>query len=480
MNRRLLLGYLSLALLVLVVLEVPLAVTYRRNELQNLTAKVERDSVAYGSLSEDLLEGGGRTRGALGTVARSYRADTGSRVVLVDSRGVSLVDSDGPAGRSFRSRPEIASALAGRVATGTRYSQTLGHGLIYVAVPVASSGKVLGAVRITSPTSTLDARVHRYWLTLLGIAAIVLGLTALIGFVLARSVVAPLTALERAASRAGEGDLAVRADERSGPPEVRSLASEFNVMVRKIETLVRAQEAFVADASHQLRTPLTALRLRLENLARDVGPEGRRDLEGALAEVERLSRLVEGLLVLARADAAGQASERVPLAPLVQARADAWAAFADERGIALEVDVPGGERAFVTPERLEQVLDNLIANALDASPEGSVLRLWARAGELHVVDEGPGLTDEQRTRAFDRFWRGADGRGRSGVDGSGLGGSGLGGSGLGGSGLGLAIVDRLVRADGGAVELRRAGTGGVDAVIHLRGSAGPGPILGAS
>jgi signal transduction histidine kinase len=466
-NRRLVLGYLSLALLVLVVLEVPLAVTYRRNELQNLTAKVERDAVAFGSLSEDTLEAGRRTPAALAAAARGYRSDTGSRVVLVDRRGVSLVDSDGAAGRSFRSRPEIAAALAGRVATGTRYSQTLGHGLIYVAVPVASSGAVLGAVRITAPTSTLDARVHRYWLTLLGIAGIVLGLTALIGFALARSVVAPLLALERAASRAGEGDLAVRADERSGPPEVRSLASEFNVMVREIETLVRAQEAFVADASHQLRTPLTALRLRLENLARDVAPEGQRDLEGALAEVERLGRLVEGLLVLARADAPGQASEPVLLAPLVQGRADAWAAFADERGVALQVDVPAGERAYVNPERLDQVLDNLIANALEASPDGSVLRLWARDGVLHVVDEGPGMTDEQRGRAFDRFWRGADGRS----------GPGIGGPGHVGSGLGLAIVDRLARADGAEVELRRADSGGIDAVVRLRGASGSGPIL---
>ncbi len=463
MTRRLVLGYLALAVLVLVVLEVPLAVTYHRNELQNLTAKVERDAVAFGSLSEDMLEGRRRTQPGLDAAARAYSAGTGSRVLLVDRRGVSLVDSDAAAGRSFRSRPEIASALAGRVATGTRYSQTLGHGLIYVAVPVASTGVVLGAVRITTPTSTLDARVHRYWLTLLAIAAIVLSLTAAIGFALARSVVAPLLALERAAWRAGEGDLTVRADERSGPPEVRSLASEFNVMVREIETLLRAQEAFVADASHQLRTPLTALRLRLENLARDVAPAGERDLDGALAEVERLGRLVEGLLVLARTDEAGAASAAVELAPLVRDRAEAWEAFADERGVALQVEVPVGERAYVNPERLDQVLDNLIANALEVSPDGSALRLWVRDGELHVVDEGPGLTDEQRGRAFDRFWRGADRRD---------------GSGQGGSGLGLAIVDRLVRADGGEVELRRADSGGIDAVIRLRRTAGPGPILG--
>jgi signal transduction histidine kinase len=458
-NRRLVLGYVSLALLVLVVLEVPLAVTYRRNELQNLTAKVERDAVAFGALSEDLLEGRSGDPAALAGVARGFRADTGSRLLLVDRRGVSLVDSDAPVGRAYRSRPEIAAALTGRVATGTRYSRTLGHGLIYVAVPISSSGRVLGAVRITSPTSTLDARVHRYWLTLLGIAGIVLSLTVVIGIVLARSVGAPLRALERAAARAGEGDLAVRADETRGPPEVRSLAGEFNVMVGEIEELIRAQEEFVADASHQLRTPLTALRLRLENLTRDVAPAGRRELEGALVEVERLGRLVEGLLVLARADAAGPASGRVRLAPLVAARAEAWAALADERGVRIEVDVPEEAEAYATPERLDQVLDNLIANALEVAPEGSALRVWARGGDLHVVDEGPGMTEEQRARAFDRFWRGPGENG--------------------GSGLGLAIVHRLVRSDGGRVELLHAETGGIDAVVRLREPAGPGPILRA-
>ena len=450
MNRRLVLGYLSLALLVLVVLEVPLAVTYRRNELQDLTAKVERDAVAFGSLSEDLLEGNGGSRIALQRVARGYAADTGSRLILVNRKGAALVDSNRGGLRSYRSRPEIAQALGGQVATGTRYSRTLGHGLIYVAVPVASSGAVLGAVRITSPTSTLDARVHRYWLTLVGIAAVVLALTALIGLALARWVGSPLLALERTAARAGEGDLGVRAEETRGPPEVRTLAAEFNVMIREIEQLVLAQEEFVADASHQLRTPLTALRLRLENLGRDVAGDVRGELDAALVEVERLGRLVDGLLVLARAGDARPAPGPIRLAPVIRGRADAWASLADERGVRIEVDAPEEASGVATSERLDQALDNLIANALEVSPDGSVLRVWAREGELHVVDEGPGMSEEQRARAFDRFWRGPDGaRG-------------------GGSGLGLAIVNRLVRSDGGRVELRRAPTGGIDAVVRLR------------
>ena len=168
--------------------------------------------------------------------------------------------------RDFSSRPEIARALAGEIATGTRSSQTLGTDLLYVAVPVASSGVVHGAVRITYPTSAVDARIHRYWTVLAVIAAVVLAVAAAAAAVLARWVVGPLDRLEQAA------DAHRRRRSRSpgpaeGPPEVRRLAETFNTMAAAARaTLVRSQDAFVADASHQLRTPLAALRLRLENL----------------------------------------------------------------------------------------------------------------------------------------------------------------------------------------------------------------------
>ena len=317
MSRRLLLSYVGLAVLILLVLEVPLGIAYGRNERNDLTGKVERDAVAIASLSEDALQGRG-SLAPLDALAARYRRDTGGRVVLVDRQGVSVVDSGAAVPRDFATRPEIAAALKGKVATGVRHSNTLGTNLLYVAEPVASGGVVHGAVRITYPTSAVDARVTRYWLMLAAIAALVLALAAVVGLVLARSVTRPLQALEQAAGEAGGGDLSVRAPE-AGPPEVRSLAVSFNEMVRRLEELVGAQEVFVADASHQLRTPLTALRLRLEN----------GDVDGALPEVERLSRLVDGLLALARAEAAP--AEPVELAAAVADRLDAFAPVAAER-----------------------------------------------------------------------------------------------------------------------------------------------------
>jgi signal transduction histidine kinase len=456
-RRRLLLGYLAVAVLVLLLLEIPLAIAYANAERKDLTHKVERDAIALSTLVEDALEHGGTVPAAVSAAARSYTRDTGGRVVVVDRRGRRVIDSAPTGSRSFASRPEIAQALRGEIASGRRYSQTLGQELLYVAVPVASSGIVHGAVRISYPTSAVNGRIHRYWTLLAVIALAVLLASSLLATVLSRWMTRPLGRLEEAADALGSGDLGARASVE-GPAETRRLAETFNAMAAELDQLVRTQDAFVADASHQLRTPLAALRLRLENLDRDVAAGGKPELEGALAEVGRLSTLVDGLLALARADRARGAPEAVPVARVVEERLTAWTALADERRVVLRPELGEGVDALATPGRLEQVLDNLLANALDVSPRDATISVTASAVdgwvELHVADEGPGMSVAERARAFDRFWR-AHGRDEE------------------GSGLGLAIVQRLLAADGGTIELVPAATGGLDAVVRLpRAGAG--------
>jgi signal transduction histidine kinase len=455
--RRLVLSYVAITVVVLGVLVVPLGVSNQRRQLGEVESGLERDAFVLATLVEDGLEAGELTPAAAERLV-SYAEEVGTRVVVVDGAGMARLDTDDPGApsREFASRPEVAAALEGRVTTGQRRSDTLDDDLVYAAVPVASGGIVRGAVRVTYPSAEVDDRVRTYWLTLGGVAVVSLAVVAVVGVLLARSVARPLRDIEDAARDIGQGDLTRRVPSDRGPAEVRSLATAFNRTASRLEELVGSQEAFVADASHQLRTPLTALRLRLENLQADVDDAPAAELEDAVAEVERLARLVDGLLVLARADRGEPvlADHDVAADALLEDRAETWRPFAEERDVALAVDAPTGLSARADLDRLTQVLDNLIANALDAAGPGTtvVLRGTAVDGRtaLHVIDNGPGLTAEQRERAFDRFWRADHDR-----------------EGLGGSGLGLSIVAKLVAADGGTIRLDPADGGGVDAVVEL-------------
>ena len=455
MRRRLLLGYLGVTLFVLLSFELPLGIQNQRTERRDLTANVSHDATVLAADAEDAVQAPTKKQlDALASYASDYRHRTGGRVVIVDTRGYALIDTDASAAgvELFASRPEIRAALGGRYVSGVRNSRTLHERLLYVAVPISAGGRVHGAVRITYALSAVDARILRYWLILAAIAAVILAASGAVGVGLARFVTRPLAGLERAAAAVGEGRLDVRAPEDEGPPEVRSLAAVFNETAVKLGQLLRSQREFVEDASHELRTPLTALRLRLESAERGAGPEELGDLDAAHAEVERLSQLVDGLLALARADAGAAPPERVDAAAVASGRLETWQAAAGERGVVLVAELNGETPARAGAARLAQVLDNLLSNALAVAPAGSTITVSCARGdrwvELRVRDEGPGMTPEQRARTFDRFWRA--------------------GSGPGGSGLGLAIVRKLVEADEGEVELADAPGGGLDAVVRLR------------
>ena len=225
-------------------------------------------------------------------------------------------------------------------------------------------------------------------------------------------------------------------------------------MVGQVEALVGAQEAFVADASHQLRTPLTAMRLRIENLGAGAGPVGEQDAEAAIAEVDRLSRMVDSLLALARAERAESRPVVVDVSVLVADRADAWTDLAAESGVSMRAVVAPGLRARAADGVLEQVVDNLVDNAVAAAPDGGEVVVSAESDGAHVrvtvTDTGRGMTAEERQHAFDRFWRST--RSSPGA----------------GSGLGLAIVKRLVEGSGGTVALEDAPSGtGLRVVVDL-------------
>lgn len=448
MTRRLMTGSAAVVVFALVIVVIPFAITLVRSDRDRLEAGIERDaSVIATYVVEELTRPTGRD---LSPIVDDYARRTGGRVVITDATGHAVADSDGldPANLEFASRPEVQAALRGTRSTGSRYSSTLSHGLVYSAVPVASAGVVHGVVRITYPTAEVDGEVRRRLLAL-GVSVLV-GLLAAgaVAWGIARSLNRPLAELRDATEAFATGDLRARADEQSGPREIRSLGASFNDMADRIDALVHTQRAFVADASHQLRTPLTALRLRLDQMRN--APDDA-ILAAAVEETARLQRIVEGLLVLARGDGAREAAVPVDLRALLAERAEMWGPLAEEVGVTLRLwCAPTGVRARAGA--VEQAIDNLLDNAIDHAPPGTSVDIDVRTTddwvEVHVIDHGPGMDESERARAFDRFWRGRHPT----TD---------------GTGLGLAIVRQLVVTSGGQVELHEASGGGLDVVLRL-------------
>ena len=253
----------------------------------------------------------------------------------------------------------------------------------------------MGAVRVTQSVNSVNDRVRKSVLALaaIGVAALLLGLV--LAWFLADSLSRPLRKLGRTARQVEEGDFDARA-EVSGPQEAKEVAVAFNDMADRIGTVLAAQREFVANASHQLRTPLTGLRLRLESAtAKADSAELERELAAAEQEVDRLARLLNTLLMLAREGQTPRAGRLVSVGLAAKHAHERWEARADQRGQRLELEPAQDVVVHAAEEDLAIVLDNLVENALHYSPEGSSVGIeYGRDGAdafLAVLDDGPGI-----------------------------------------------------------------------------------------
>ena len=446
-----LLGAFTYALLVvLIALLLPLALNISRR----VDAEIKAESVGQVSLiatsAGDELDRPGRLREL---VERSAEA-LGGRVIVTDAGGRILADSAGPGlvGDDYGDRPEVATALDGENAQGRRESESLGEELLFTAAPVLQNGATVGAVRATQSVAAVNDAVRDDVLVLIGAGGMALLLGIGVAWVLAGFLTRPLESLTNTARRVAAGDLEARAPQR-GSREQRQVAAAFNEMTTRLQGVLEAQREFVANASHQLRTPLTGLRLRLE-AAGDVSsdPAVRQELRAAEDEVERLAALLANLLVLAREGQDRPEPEAVDLEHIALDARDRWQAEAEDRGHRITVDGGPGVRVLASPEDVGIILDNLIENALKySSGAGTVTVQWGRRGErglIAVCDEGPGLPSGEHDRVLRRFVRGV-------------------GATEAGTGLGLAIVTTLVARWSGEIELRNRTPRGLCAEITL-------------
>jgi signal transduction histidine kinase len=380
-------------------------------------------------------------------------AQVGGRVIAVDDRGILVADSKGPGSLgtlyATSGRPEIGHALAGTPFSEIRDSIDLGHDIMATAVPIQEEQRLVGAVRITRSVQQANDNVRNVTLGLaaIGIAALVAGM--LLAFGLAGSLSRPLTRLAAAARRLGEGDLSARAGDVSGASEVEELGQSFDEMADRLERSAQAQREFVANASHQLRTPLTAMKLRLEGaIAEAADEELRGRLEAADREVDRLSGIVDRLLVMAREIEEG-ISASVDLRDAVDRAVIRWNERAGQRDSTVVAQGDGGS-ARVDPTDLDQILDNLLDNATAYAPGEVTIESGGSNGRVFVAvrDRGPGIAPQDLARVTERFYRGR-------------------GVPSGGSGLGLAIARQLVEKWGGTLDVQSAHGEGTRVEVRL-------------
>jgi signal transduction histidine kinase len=446
---------------VLVAHDVPLALHLSQIERDRLTTAIERDAFTIGGkISPTLPLDDSERHSAIDAVLEEYRQTNSGIVVVVDSNGylLSSTETSVAIGTDYAGRPEIATALLGDPSSGTRLSNTLGGDLVYVAVPVLSGAEVLGAVRITFPKSVVDKSVRDQLQGLLLAAGVSIAMAIVVALVFARTVSKPLENLRATTDVLASGDLTATATAtEKGPGETRQLARSINVMAKRLGGLIDRQRSFAGDASHQLRTPLTALRLRLEQAGELIAssPEQAQiHIDEALNETDRLTQLTEQLLRLARAEGAVLEKENIDVSEIARDRAQEWRYLADERDVEIIVRAPDNLMVDANQLAVREIIDNYMDNALEVAPSKSQIILTVLAlvdvVEIVVSDSGRGMSPLQRERAFDRFWRAdVDSNRRT------------------GSGLGLAIVAQLAQASGLRVELRESPTGGVDAVVGI-------------
>jgi signal transduction histidine kinase len=423
MTRRITVAFLAVLFAVIVVIVVPLGAIDTHRLRSDFRRAASTSANALAAVSEERLDDRHADPQLPALLARS--AQRGDGVVVLDRAGHEVA-SLGPSVHPADDR-------------------------LVVRVSVGDATSPVGTVVLSRAEGPVEDRVHTLWLLLGGAALLALVVGALVGRLLGRWIATPLRSLVVAAEGVGAGSLSARAEADAGPPQVREVGAAFNAMADRVTSLLEAQTMMTADVSHQLRTPLAALRLRLDLLGDEVDEALRPEVSGMIAEISRLSRLVDGLLAVAGAEAAVASPRTVDVAAVCAERVGSWEPLAAERGIRLNLRNGVHSPTRITPGHLEQILDNVLANALDALPAGGTIRLDVTASDttttLRIADDGPGMDPELREHAFDRFV--TDRRGD------------------GGTGLGLAIVGRLVAADHGNAELLETDGGGLTVEITL-------------
>jgi len=443
LNSRLLLSYVVVILVCLLVVALGLLVALRIRQVQQRFVYQRLGDVAR--LTIVAVRGRNVGPERLAPLLRRVDQDRNMRILLLDSQGNVVLDSRD----EWESQNLLESARFDRDPEGNlqgSFTDAGGRTWLFVALPwPAPPASEMLVFAAPQPRGAALAWARDHMLAPLlwaGLAALILSI--LLALLISRSIVAPLRRVTGAAEAIARGETGTRALV-SGPAEVQSLARSFNTMADQVEATRQSQRDFVANVSHELKTPLTSIQGFSQALLDGTASTPEATARAARIihdEAERMRRLVDELLILARFDAGQMVMARDPveLGPLLRGCVEKLAPQAQAAGVALALDVP--ERLFVTgdTDRLAQVFTNLLDNALAHTPAGSKVVLAARpaedrrAVEVAVADAGEGIPAGVLPRIFERFYQVDKSRRRSR-----------------GAGLGLAITKEIVEAHGGTI-----------------------------
>ncbi|MDT0347310.1 sensor histidine kinase [Streptomyces litchfieldiae] len=444
---------------VLLALGVPLATSQARSEQQRVVVDRIDDTARFASLTQFVADAAatgtdGPRLSTLGDELAAYHEVYGIRAGVFQRDGRPMAAA--PAGWRVpggATGEEFTEALAGRRSQGPSqvWPWNLDRRLV-VASPVIRDGDVIAVVVIDSPTGPLRSRILRGWLGIAAGEAGAMLLAVAAAVRLTGWLLRPVRVLDKATHQIATGSLTARVAEAGGPPELRRLARSFNEMADNVEEVLERQRAFVADASHQLRNPLSALLLRIDLLGLEL-PEGNEEVASVRAEGKRLARVLDGLLDLALAEGSAADPRITDVAALVAERVDAWRPLADERDVALRLAGPAAVTGWADPIGFSSALDAIVDNALKFTPAGGGVRVTVTPGRdtvtVETADDGPGLDEAELERIGDRFWR--SGRHQN----------------VSGSGLGLSIVAALLAAQGGTIAYARNEPHGLKVSVTL-------------
>ncbi len=380
------------------------------------------------------------------------------RVYVTDARGSVLYDSAGEAeGKDFSRWQDVARTLRGEYgARATRSDPNEPLSSFHsVAAPIRSQGRLIGVVSVGKPVESIKGFIERTNRRVILTGAVTVLVAALVSLGLAAWITVPLRRLERYASEIGAGRRPN--GPRLAPPELAALGRAFEAMRDALEGK-RYVEGYVRSLTHEIKSPLSAIRASAELLGEEMPlEERRRFLMNIRSEVERLQRLVDRMLELSALEARKKLERPEPIEPaalLEDVRASAEP-LARQKGLTVGVDVERLPRFVGDPLLLRQALANLIANAIHATPPGGTVRLHAHpdAGRIRfeVVDSGPGVPEYALPRVFERFYSVS-----------------VGAEATPGTGLGLPFVREVALLHGGDAWLENIPSGGARAGMAIR------------